>query len=669
MIKLGTNSIGKIYLGTNSIGRAYLGSNLVFQRGASPTPPTPSEDRLPDGYTERAYVLTHSTAWIDTGVAGATDLEIAVRFEVGTYVQYAPIYANYVDESHKNCRAILSSSTALLVGGGNNKNTTVSNFSLNRVHTLIVNSSTAYLESVSTAISASSDTENTTNICLGSTSVTNPNTSRDISLRLYAFSIKKAGVLILNYVPCTRDSDSKPGFYDLVANSFVPSSSSVDFTAGPVAEYSDNLLKCLDWDGTTTPTSSGNWYDTIGNMRWEKHSGTHGTDYFQCINSTPSSVSQYMSLYSALPDLGYHWKIVADIAIRTQASNPASFVPIDFGSLGGVGDGSCSFSFLLAASSGRWGYNAKFNGSSQDAYGLPSNFYNIDSETITTSEEWIRRTVTIGVRASSTSGKDEGFVEVSGHGSAVSNPFTPLRFNRWETGKSHIGRSNVNPSSTYPYATSCRIYSIKVYYAPEERELTHYFQGKNIAIIGDSISTYNAEGYKYDSYSMYYPYGEVNSVEYTYWKKLMNDENATLEVNLSYSGSCACSRSGYVSLNDRIGLIGNADTVIIALGTNDSAQSKPLGDYLYDASYSELGETNFREAYIKGIKGLLAANPNITIVCAIFSMGDDYRNSIKAIAQHYNLKWIDCGNNYSKVQGVHPNIAGMIEIEKHFLYD
>lgn len=38
MIKLGNNSIGKIYLGSNSIGKAYLGSNLVFQKGGSPTP-------------------------------------------------------------------------------------------------------------------------------------------------------------------------------------------------------------------------------------------------------------------------------------------------------------------------------------------------------------------------------------------------------------------------------------------------------------------------------------------------------------------------------------------------------------------------------------------------------------------------------------------------------
>ena len=42
MIKLGNNSIGKIYLGSNSIGKAYLGSNLVFQKGGSPTPPIPT---------------------------------------------------------------------------------------------------------------------------------------------------------------------------------------------------------------------------------------------------------------------------------------------------------------------------------------------------------------------------------------------------------------------------------------------------------------------------------------------------------------------------------------------------------------------------------------------------------------------------------------------------
>lgn len=196
---------------------------------------------------------------------------------------------------------------------------------------------------------------------------------------------------------------------------------------------------------------------------------------------------------------------------------------------------------------------------------------------------------------------------------------------------------------------------------------TNRFRNKSLAIIGDSISTYDQEGYKYDSYSMYYPTGDVTSVDWTWWKRLMDEESASLEVNLSYSGSCVSSRSGYPSLYDRSSLIGNADTVIIALGTNDSLQSKPLGSYDYDTAIADLDESSFRSAYIKGIKGLLATNPNVEIVCAIFSMDTAYRESITAIAQHYGFLCIDCGNNYSKGQGVHPSAAGMREIEVFFL--
>lgn len=62
MIKLGTNSIGQIYLGSNSIGKAYLGSNLVYQKGSSPTPPTPVEPIFYD------RLVFDGTAYIDTDI-------------------------------------------------------------------------------------------------------------------------------------------------------------------------------------------------------------------------------------------------------------------------------------------------------------------------------------------------------------------------------------------------------------------------------------------------------------------------------------------------------------------------------------------------------------------------------------------------------------------------
>lgn len=195
---------------------------------------------------------------------------------------------------------------------------------------------------------------------------------------------------------------------------------------------------------------------------------------------------------------------------------------------------------------------------------------------------------------------------------------------------------------------------------------TGYFYNKKISIIGDSISTYDEEGYKYDSYTMYYPRDTVDAVNKTWWKQFLDGTNASLAVNLSYSGSTVVTRSGYPSLCDRTSLIGNCDVVIIALGTNDSALSLPLGDYSYDKTIAQLDETYFREAYIKGIKQIQENSPGVEIICAILSMNADYRTSITEIASHYGLKCIDCGNNYAKGQGVHPSYIGMCEIARPF---
>lgn len=463
MIKLGSNSIGKIYLGSNSIGKAYLGSNLVFQKGGSPSP---SYRRLPDGYTELAYVRCGNsgyTAAVNTGVAGATDLAITVRFAYASHQNYAPIFGNYIDESHNCNRAILTTSSgSLYVAGGNNLATSVSELRVYQTHTLTVTSTIAYLESTTTSITAAEKTANTNSIWLGSNG-SNTSPQSTINLRIYAFRIRKNGTDILNYVPAKRNYDSTIGFYDLVSNSFVTSSTSAEFIAGPDAVYSDNMVLCLNWRGGQD-FYTNSWFDTVGYQYWGLSNGTRETDYYEFINANPESVSQYASLAGTLPDLGYHWKVVADIAIRTQASNPTSFIPIDFGSIGGNVSGSCSFGFVVPASTGKWDMNPKLNGTSYPSF--PTENYNITPETITTSETWIRRTVTIGVRASSTTGEDEAFVNVSGRGVATSASFNPLRFNRWITGNNYLGRSRVNPSSSYKYATSCRIYSIQIFYEP-----------------------------------------------------------------------------------------------------------------------------------------------------------------------------------------------------------
>lgn len=58
MLKVGSNSIGKVYFGSNPIGKAYLGSNLVYS-GGTVSPPF-------DSMVE--YLQSDGLSYIDTGV-------------------------------------------------------------------------------------------------------------------------------------------------------------------------------------------------------------------------------------------------------------------------------------------------------------------------------------------------------------------------------------------------------------------------------------------------------------------------------------------------------------------------------------------------------------------------------------------------------------------------
>ena len=118
------------------------------------------------------------------------------------------------------------------MGGGNNLAATVGNFYRWAIHTADVNSANIYLDDVQTGLGTQALASNSNKICLGNRSLTTPST-RDIGLRIYYFIIERDGAEVLHYIPCKRDNDSKAGFYDIVANAFVPSSTATDFVAGP----------------------------------------------------------------------------------------------------------------------------------------------------------------------------------------------------------------------------------------------------------------------------------------------------------------------------------------------------------------------------------------------------------------------------------------------------
>ncbi|MBE6130668.1 MAG: hypothetical protein E7183_03025 [Erysipelotrichaceae bacterium] len=114
-------------------------------------------------------------------------------------------------------------------------------------------------------------------------------------------------------------------------------------------------------------------------------------------------------------------------------------------------------------------------------------------------------------------------------------------------------------------------------------------EGLKISFLGDSISTFYAEGSEMNSYyggenEFFYPrYSHsIKTVDLTWWCKLIKNNNMVLGVNNSWSGSQACGSGNSAGQSDyRINTInenGNPDIVIVYLGTNDLGSSRTISD-------------------------------------------------------------------------------------------
>lgn len=206
---------------------------------------------------------------------------------------------------------------------------------------------------------------------------------------------------------------------------------------------------------------------------------------------------------------------------------------------------------------------------------------------------------------------------------------------------------------------------------------------KKLAIIGDSISTF--EGVIPSSHRKYYPTSgcDVDDWKKTYWGLLINDYwKCELDVNTSWSGSSVASgkagsvRTPFVD-ESRLSLLNNPDCVILFGGTNDAIAGNEigLGEFSYDTELASINHNKrFRDAYIYVIKYVQKKFPNAKIICIIGTdITGEYGNSVAAIAQHYGLKYVDFRNDkgagkVSIYSGSHPDAAGHAYMAKR-IYD
>lgn len=202
---------------------------------------------------------------------------------------------------------------------------------------------------------------------------------------------------------------------------------------------------------------------------------------------------------------------------------------------------------------------------------------------------------------------------------------------------------------------------------------------KKISIIGDSISTYI--GYNPYNYPVYYKDdraydNEIESVDDTWWKQVIDGVDGTLCVNNSYSGSLvsgkfessACSAERCTTLHDS----GSPDVILIYIGTNDRGFEVDIG---FDAPQDT---QKFYGAYRAMLRQLKVNYPSAKIICGTLLMGklrnavnhtydrfmredDQYNKAIRLAVKEEDCLLADIalsGERYETLDYCHPTKEG-----------
>ncbi len=226
-----------------------------------------------------------------------------------------------------------------------------------------------------------------------------------------------------------------------------------------------------------------------------------------------------------------------------------------------------------------------------------------------------------------------------------------------------------------------------------ETETSSGVEGKSVAFLGDSITTF--EGYSnntaYNSTiggnAVFYNSSKLN-VNDSYWKRTVDDLGFELIVNNAWSGSQCTGTGTSAACNTRATQLHNnsgdePDIVVVYIGINDFDRGVKVGAYnnvndVYDSTTdSYVGDrTKFAQAYATMIHKIKRRYPNADIyVCNLLpnNVNKDYETLntynvyIEKIANEFGCTLVDFYNdsgidqsNFTAytLEGLHPNSTG-----------
>ena len=200
--------------------------------------------------------------------------------------------------------------------------------------------------------------------------------------------------------------------------------------------------------------------------------------------------------------------------------------------------------------------------------------------------------------------------------------------------------------------------------------INNRFTGKKIAILGDSISTF--EGYIPENYKYFYPqpYGDIRNIYQTWWMQVINGLGAGLYINNAYGGSTVSNFDEFSSSNDKrlenLLINKNApDILIIFMGTNDCA--------------SQYVNVNiFEDAYTTMLYKLQRITPNTEVIIInlpiskLYTVEKQYELNqvIRKCSNEFNIKLVDISGldlSNNLIDNAHPNSNGMKALSKAIL--
>lgn len=193
--------------------------------------------------------------------------------------------------------------------------------------------------------------------------------------------------------------------------------------------------------------------------------------------------------------------------------------------------------------------------------------------------------------------------------------------------------------------------------------LKDYYRGKKISIIGNSRCTFKDN--IPSTNRSFYPKGDVDHISKTWWSMVINDIEATLEINNSFSaGRISNTHPTYPNYYSRIDNLGNPDVIFLWGGVNDQNNGISIGGIDFYLSDEDLDESYFAPALIKLIRKMRSLYSQAKIILFIEdNLGYDYVTGLFQIASYYNLQTIDFSNlAISKMDALHYDAKGMSQI-------